>query len=75
MRALVVGVSLDGRDVGVHEDHLDALFLQSFDRLRPICATLGWCEVVNVHSYDEELFAIVQAFQGKHDAASFDDDI
>lgn len=33
VRALVVGVGLDGRDVRVHEDHLDALLLQGLDRL------------------------------------------
>lgn len=33
--ALVVRVGLYGGDVGIHQDHLDALFLQSFDCLTP----------------------------------------
>ena len=41
VRALVVGVGLDGRDVGVHQNHLDALLLQGLDRLS--------CHVTSCH--------------------------
>mmetsp|Transcript_33962 Transcript_33962/g.66956 ORF Transcript_33962/g.66956 Transcript_33962/m.66956 type:complete len:788 (-) Transcript_33962:395-2758(-) len=33
VRAVVVHVGLDGRDIGVHEDHLDALLLERLDGL------------------------------------------
>lgn len=53
MRALVVRVGLHRSDVGVHEDNLDALFLESFDGLSGVLVRF----TVEQHRYGSGVFS------------------